>query len=151
MLSSSADFGTFAPQPNPTLTAVRRYGSELSRLLLDLAHSIAWHDGLDSLCSGLAKALRRVASFDYLGLTLYDPAHNRLWLHALNGRQLSRLEEPRAFPPDHTFGPGMGHTKAADRPLWRQCAAVAPICREDRARWRLRSGLIVVEGVPLPG
>jgi formate hydrogenlyase transcriptional activator len=106
------------------LTVVPRSESELYRSLFDLAQSIAGHDDLDSLCSSLAKALRRVVSFDYLGLILYDPAHNRLWLHALNGRQLSRLEEPRAFPPDHSNP--LGLVWDTQKPLLVHCGVNAP-------------------------
>ncbi len=57
--------------------------TQLYHALYQLAHSIAGHSDPDSLCRGLAGALEKVVSFDFLGLVLHDPAGNVLRLHGL--------------------------------------------------------------------
>ncbi|MGA1997704.1 MAG: GAF domain-containing protein, partial [Bryobacteraceae bacterium] len=54
------------------------------KALFDLSQSIAGHSDLETLCNSLAGSLRRVVSFDYLGLVLHDPVHDQLRLHAVS-------------------------------------------------------------------
>jgi formate hydrogenlyase transcriptional activator len=54
------------------------------KALFDLSQSIAGHSDLETLCNSLAGSLRRVVSFDYLGLVLHDPVHDHLRLHAVS-------------------------------------------------------------------
>ncbi len=102
------------------LTDMRHAESDLYQALFELARSISGHTDLDSLCCGLARALQRVVAFDYLGLILYDPAHSRLWLHALNGRELSSVEEPKVLLADNSNPPGWVWSN--QKPLVIRCA-----------------------------
>ncbi|HVN06784.1 MAG TPA: sigma 54-interacting transcriptional regulator [Bryobacteraceae bacterium] len=60
---------------------------EIYKSLFDLSQSIAGHTDLETLCNSLAGALRRVASFEYLGLVLHDAVRNELRLHAISANR----------------------------------------------------------------
>src|SRR5206468_8485451 len=55
------------------------------RMLLDVSRATASHRDLPSLLHDLAGLLRRVASFDGLGLVLHDPASDIMRVHTLVG------------------------------------------------------------------
>src|SRR5213593_1529665 len=55
------------------------------RMLLDVSRATASHRDLPSLLRDLAGLLRRVASFDGLGLVLHDPASDVMRVHTLVG------------------------------------------------------------------
>src|SRR5438094_209431 len=55
------------------------------RMLLDVSRATASHRDLPSLLHDLAGLLRRVASFDGLGLVLHDPASDVMRVHTLVG------------------------------------------------------------------
>ncbi len=57
--------------------------AQLYSALLELSHAIAGHHDPDSLCQGLARALRTVFDFDFLGVALHDPARSALRLYGL--------------------------------------------------------------------
>jgi formate hydrogenlyase transcriptional activator len=98
---------------------VQHSDSELYQALFELARSISGHEDLESLCCGLAKSLQRVVTFDYLGLILHDPSRGRLWLHAVNCRELLSMEEPRVLPADDSNPPGWVWTH--QKPLVIRC------------------------------
>ena len=60
---------------------------EIYKSLFNLSQSIAGHTDLETLCNSLAGALRRVVSFEYLGLVLHDALHNELRLHAISANR----------------------------------------------------------------
>ena len=61
--------------------------SVIYKALFDLSQSIAGHSDLETLCNSLAGSLRRVVSFDFLALVLYDPVHDQLRLHAVSANR----------------------------------------------------------------
>ena len=60
---------------------------EIYKALFDLSQSLAGQSDLDTLCNALAESLRRVVSFDSLGVLLHDPTHNQLKLHAISAQR----------------------------------------------------------------
>jgi formate hydrogenlyase transcriptional activator len=101
------------------MKGVRHAESNLYQALFELARSISGHTDLDSLCCGLARSLQRIVAFDYLGLILYDPVRSRLWLRALNGKELTGVEEPRMLAADDSNPPGWVWTN--QKPLVIRC------------------------------
>jgi formate hydrogenlyase transcriptional activator len=67
--------------------------SEVYKALFDLSQSIAGHTDLETLCNSLAEALRRVISFDFLGLVLHDPVHDQLRMHAVSATKPYKEKE----------------------------------------------------------
>jgi len=120
--------------------------SQLYRALFELAQSISGHDDLDSLCCALAKSLKRVVAFDYLGLILCDSTRGRLWLHALNGKELARVEQPRVLPANDCNPPGW---------VWTNQKPLVIRCDEENPQWppfaeRIRdAGVCTLVLVPL--
>jgi formate hydrogenlyase transcriptional activator len=66
---------------------------EIYKVLFELAQTIALDTDLETLCNSLAVALRRVVSFETLGLILYDPAHEQLRLHTVGPGRPFNVEE----------------------------------------------------------
>lgn len=120
------------------LTDVRQAESELYQALFELARSISGHDDLDSLCCGLARSLQRVVAFDFLGLILHDPLRGRLWLHALNGKELASVEEPRVLPADDSNPPGW---------VWTHQKPLVIRCDDEDEAWPQFAGRIRQAGV----
>jgi formate hydrogenlyase transcriptional activator len=58
--------------------------SELFQALLDLTESIVGESDLQTLCNALAALLRRIVSFDFLGVVLHDAVRDELRLVASN-------------------------------------------------------------------
>jgi len=58
--------------------------SEYFKTLLNLTQSIAGELNLETLCSALGASLRRIVSFDFLGLVLHDAIHDELRLLAFS-------------------------------------------------------------------
>src|ERR1700690_3079153 len=58
--------------------------SDIHEAVLGLSRSIAGKTDLDALLSGVAESLRRVVSFDHLGLVLHDPNENTMQGHILS-------------------------------------------------------------------
>jgi formate hydrogenlyase transcriptional activator len=79
--------------------------SDLYRALFDLSQSIAGHDDLRSLCENLARVLRSVVSFDFLGLVLYDAATDELRLHVATNLNVPS-EAPNCLPARDVNLPG---------------------------------------------
>jgi formate hydrogenlyase transcriptional activator len=71
--------------------------SEIYKALFDLSQSIAGDSDLATLCNSVADTLRRVVSFDLLGLCLHDPVHDRLSLQTIVGNKPYRKVD---FPAD---------------------------------------------------
>ena len=69
--------------PIDMMGVVSHIETRIYHALFELTQSIAGHNDLDSLCSGLARSLRQVVDFDFLALALHDPAENVMRLHAL--------------------------------------------------------------------
>jgi formate hydrogenlyase transcriptional activator len=82
-----ARVSTSRVRPPDTIVDMGLPDSEIYKALFDLSQSIAGHTDLETLCNSLAGALRRVVAFDYLGLVLHDPVHDRLRLHAVSTNQ----------------------------------------------------------------
>ncbi len=72
------------PAPPDSIFDVGAPDAVIYKALFDLSQSIAGHSDLETLCNSLAGSLRRVVSFDYLGLVLQDPVHDHLRLHAVS-------------------------------------------------------------------
>ncbi|MGO9967068.1 MAG: sigma 54-interacting transcriptional regulator [Bryobacteraceae bacterium] len=72
------------PAPPDSIFDVGAPDAVIYKALFDLSQSIAGHSDLETLCNSLAGSLRRVVSFDYLGLVLHDPVHDHLRLHAVS-------------------------------------------------------------------
>ncbi len=58
--------------------------SEIYEAVLSLSRSIAGRTDLESLLSGVRQSLRRIVSFDHLGLILHDPDSGAMRGHILN-------------------------------------------------------------------
>ena len=58
--------------------------SEIYESVLSLSRSIAGRTDLEALLSGVRESLRRIVSFDHLGLILHDPDSNAMHGHILN-------------------------------------------------------------------
>jgi formate hydrogenlyase transcriptional activator len=87
------------PKPKPVIyqrqSPISAPGSdsEIYQALFDLSQAIADASDLETLCNSLANTLRRVVSFDPLGLCLYDPVHDRLSLHAVSANRPYRQHQ----------------------------------------------------------
>ncbi len=73
-----------APGASPT---------DIYEAVVALSRSIAGRSDLESLLSGVGESLRRIVSFEYLGLSLQDPKSNRVQDHILGelGAPVTRL------------------------------------------------------------
>ena len=58
--------------------------SEIYEAVLSLSRSIAGRTDLEALLSGVRESLRRIVSFDHLGLILHDPDSGAMQGHILN-------------------------------------------------------------------
>jgi len=74
------------------------------RALFELAQSISGHGDLQSLCHGLERSLHQVVEFDYLGVALYDAAHDVMRLHATTGPLPFEIRTTVAAIPDNPAG-----------------------------------------------
>ncbi|HWB98345.1 MAG TPA: sigma 54-interacting transcriptional regulator, partial [Bryobacteraceae bacterium] len=104
---------------------VQQAESELYKALFELSQSIAGHSDLESLCASLANSLRRVVTFDYLGLLLHEAGDNVLRLHVLSS-QCPRGDSQKAVPVDDDTVLGW---------VWRtqEPVVIAPV--EEEKRW----------------
>src|SRR5580704_18167286 len=64
--------------------AVGASPSDIYEAVLSLSRSIAGRTDLDALLSGVRESLRRIVSFDHLGLILHDPENSAMQGHILN-------------------------------------------------------------------
>ena len=80
------EVGTSAPTDSTILpgndTGARK--EELHKAVIALSRSIAGRTDLRSLLSGASEALRRIVSFDHIGLILHDPNGNAMQGYILN-------------------------------------------------------------------
>jgi formate hydrogenlyase transcriptional activator len=119
--------------------------SEIYKALFDLSQSIAGHSDLETLCNSLGGALRRVVSFDYLGLVLHDPIHNQLRLHAISTNRPYK-EKEIVLPADGDHAGGW---------VWREQKPLVLSPLEDDSRWTdlipelLENGIHALTLVPL--
>ena len=58
--------------------------NEIYEAVLSLSRSIAGRTDLEALLSGVRESLRRIVSFDHLGLILHDPDSGAMQGHILN-------------------------------------------------------------------
>jgi len=73
------------------LTDVEHSPTEIYQALFELSQFIADHSDLESLCAGLARALRRIVEFDRFALMLYDRETNTMHVHGvIDGRTVTR-------------------------------------------------------------
>jgi formate hydrogenlyase transcriptional activator len=119
------------------IDAVGAPESEIYRAIFELSQSIAGHSDLKSLCDGLAGSLRRVVSFDYLGLVLKDPVHDELRLHAVSA--FRPFNQTRiTVPPE---GDNLGAWVLREqRPL-----VISPV--ENETRWATLMGPLIEDGI----
>jgi len=75
------------------VAAVERY-----RALLQVSESIAVHRDLTALFRSLAALLHRLVTFDFICLTLPDPAHNVVRLHVLESSLPTRIQPGLGIP-----------------------------------------------------
>lgn len=66
------------------IDAVAAGPGEIYQAVLSLSRSIAGKTDFASLLSGVGDSLRRIVSFDHLGIALYDPAGHAMRGHILN-------------------------------------------------------------------
>jgi formate hydrogenlyase transcriptional activator len=111
--------------------------------LLEVAESIAVHRQLSTLMTELSRCLKRLVSFDFLGLTLLDPKERVVRLHVLE------TDEPVEFT--ETPVTRYEDTPSIDALATRQPYYVAdlerdtryPVIREMLARHRIQSFCIL--------
>jgi len=96
--------------------------TDIYEAVLGLSRSLAGRSDLESLLSGVGESLRRVVDFDYLGITLHDPKHNRMQSHFV-GRERAPLD--LTLPADRSPA---GWVRLNQRPLVIRCLA-------DEERW----------------
>jgi len=118
--------------------------SEFYKTFFNLSQSLAGCADLESLFEALTGSLRRVVSFDALGLVLNDPAHNKLRLH-LGSKRLTR-SQTEALPAD-------GDSLLAS--VWREQKPLVLSCIEteapegDALRIALEDGIRALTLIPL--
>lgn len=101
--------------------------------LLAVAEAIVSYRDLPTLFHQLAVRLHQVVRFDYLGLVLYDAAHNTLRLHVL---------EP-AEPPPAQFGTGLPIDDGPGGIVWQSQRPYVVSDFGDEHRWpRLRERVL---------
>ena len=66
------------------IAAVGASSSDIYEAVLALSRSIAGRTDLEALLSGVAESLRRIVTFDHVGLILHDPNENAMQGHILN-------------------------------------------------------------------
>ncbi|MFB3778168.1 MAG: sigma 54-interacting transcriptional regulator [Bryobacteraceae bacterium] len=66
------------------IRSVGASSTDIYEAVLALSRSIAGHNDLESLLSGVAESLRRVVDFDYVGMMLPDRDGSRMQLYALS-------------------------------------------------------------------
>jgi formate hydrogenlyase transcriptional activator len=66
--------------------------------LLEVAESIAQHRQLSTLFADLSRCLKRLVSFDFITLTLADPAEQVVRLHILETDRPVKIESPEPIP-----------------------------------------------------
>src|SRR5271169_3389874 len=76
-----------------SLATVERY-----RALLQVSESIASHRDLPDLFRSLATLLHRLVTFDFICLTLPDPAHKTVKLHVLESSLPTQIQPGLEFP-----------------------------------------------------
>src|SRR5579863_6173130 len=72
------------PSESTMIGPVGASASEIYEAVLSLARPIAGRTDLDALLSGVRESLRRIVSFDHLGLILHDPENSAMQGHILN-------------------------------------------------------------------
>jgi formate hydrogenlyase transcriptional activator len=117
---------------SPCETLAERY-----QALLEVAQAISVHRDLDDLFSDLAQRLPRVVHVNFVGLSLYDPEHNRM-----------RLRSIQANVPSDLIG---GHVEPIDETpaglVWQtQLPLLVPNLAEE-ARWPKVTGRMKEDGV----
>src|SRR6202790_1440990 len=72
------------PSESIMIGPVGASASEIYQAVLSLSRSIAGRTDLEALLSGVRESLRRIVSFDHLGLILHDPESGAMQGHILN-------------------------------------------------------------------
>jgi formate hydrogenlyase transcriptional activator len=76
------------------LSDVQHSKTEFCQALFELSPLLANHRDLESLCEGLAQALRRIVDFEQFALMLYDVEANVMQVHGVGtGRTASRDDD----------------------------------------------------------
>ena len=79
--------------------------SDIYKALVGLTQSIGGHGDLESLTRNLARSLRQVVSFEYLGLVLPDCRTGRLHMHTLTELPASEMSQI-SWEPDESNAHG---------------------------------------------
>src|SRR5580693_7834197 len=86
-----------APMTSPALTHPDATHAR-HETLLEVAESIAQHRQLSTLFADLSRCLKRLVSFDFITLTLADPAEQVVRLHILETDQPVKIGSPEPVP-----------------------------------------------------
>ena len=78
--------------------------SDIYEALVSLSRCIAGRTDLPSLLSSVAESLRRIVTFDQLGLILHDPNGNCMQWHILNAPGNPVISSLRLPVPDDPAG-----------------------------------------------
>ena len=116
---------------------VRVAESELYKVLFELAQAIAGHGDLESLCSNLAYSLRRVVSFDSLGLVLPNPASGLLQLRVVT-------EAPKE---DEAYTEWPADSSSALGWVWEKQEPLILSLPDSEGRWPKLSTLLLEHGI----
>jgi formate hydrogenlyase transcriptional activator len=84
------------------LIDVRHSQTEIYQALFELSQSIANHCDLESLCEGLAQALRPIVDFERFALMLYDPGANIMHVHGVDANRTATREVDLTLPLERT-------------------------------------------------
>ena len=94
-----------------------------TRLLLEVADSIASHRDLEALFRDLAGRLPRVVPFDYINLLLHDPERDIMRLHILVAPEESTIKPGMELPVETSIS---GYVWKTQRPLIIEDVAADP-------------------------
>ncbi len=84
------------------LIDVEHSQAEIYQALFELSQSIADHSDLESLCEGLAQALRRIVEFERFALMLHDPEANIMRVHGVVEGHTATREVELTLPLERT-------------------------------------------------
>ena len=84
------------------LIDVEHTQTEIYQALFELSQLISNHSDLESLCEGLAQALRRIVDFERFALMLHDPEANIMHVHGVGEGKGASREADLTMPLEHT-------------------------------------------------
>ena len=84
------------------LKDVQHSQAEIYQALFELSQLIADHNDLESLCEGLAQALKRIVEFERFALMLHDPGANVMHVHGVEDGHTASREIELTLPLERT-------------------------------------------------